>query len=180
MRIRSVHTVNTTLAVSALITAAALTSACGTSGAGKSDKAQSTVTGSAAGSAGSANAAVPATAVSVKVQDSSLGPILTDQDGRTLYAFLNDKNGSSSCTGTCIATWPALISTAPAGAGAGTQAALLSQTTRAEGTSQATYNKWPLYYYVGDTSPGAVDGEGLDGVWFAVGADGKLVQPAAG
>jgi len=154
--------------ISALISVAALTAACGASGSAKTEaKAQTTVTGST-------------TAVGVKVQDSSLGPILTDQDGRTLYAFLNDKNGASSCTDTCVATWPALVSTAPAGAGTGIQGALLSQTTRAEGTSQATYNKWPLYYYVGDTAPGAVDGEGLDGVWFAVGADGKLVRPAAG
>jgi predicted lipoprotein with Yx(FWY)xxD motif len=117
--------------------------------------------------------------VRVQVADSSLGPILTDQDGRTLYAFTNDKGGTSSCTGSCIATWPALISKQAATAGSGTDRALLSQTTRAEGTAQATYNNWPLYYYVGDVGPGDVDGQGIDGVWFVVGADGKLIRTAS-
>src|SRR5579859_1490394 len=98
-------------------------------------------------------AAAAAGAVTVKVSDSSLGPILTDQNGRTLYAFTHDKGATSTCTAGCIATWPALISRDPAGVGSGAQAALLSQTTRAEGTSQATYNNWPLYYYVGDQAP---------------------------
>jgi predicted lipoprotein with Yx(FWY)xxD motif len=122
-------------------------------------------------------AAAPASAtVRVQVEQSSLGPILTDQDGRTLYAFTNDKNATSSCTGQCIATWPALVSRQPAEVGYGADKSLLSQTTRAEGTAQATYNNWPLYYYVGDTGPGDVDGQGVDGVWFVVGPDGKLVK----
>lgn len=171
MRVRSV------LTVSALIAFGAATAACGasSSGYGSSSAKPANVTSPTAPGA-PAGAAVAA--VAVKVSDSSLGPILTDGEGRTLYAFLNDKNGSSTCTGTCVATWPALVSTGPAGAGGGIQAALLSQTARAEGTSQATYNKWPLYYYVGDTAAGDVDGQGLDGVWFAIAADGKLVKPA--
>lgn len=42
-----------------------------------------------------------------------------------------------------------------------------------------TYGDWPLYYYVGDTVPGDVNGQGLDGEWFAVAPDGKLVRKAA-
>jgi predicted lipoprotein with Yx(FWY)xxD motif len=122
-------------------------------------------------------AATPA-GVRVEVEDSSLGPILTDQDGRTLYAFANDKGGTSTCTGDCIATWPALSSGRPATAGNGADKALLAQTVRAEGTAQTTYGDWPLYYYAGDQGPGDVDGQGVDGVWFAVGADGKLVKTA--
>ncbi|MET7747739.1 hypothetical protein [Micromonospora sp. NPDC005367] len=52
----------------------------------------------------------------------------------------------------------------------------LSQTDRAAGTNQATYGDWPLYYYVGDLGPGDVDGQGVDGVWFVVGADGKIIR----
>jgi predicted lipoprotein with Yx(FWY)xxD motif len=112
----------------------------------------------------------------VRIEQSSLGPILTDQNGRTLYAFTDDKGGTSSCAGQCIATWPALVSRQPVTAGDGANKALLSQTTRAEGTTQATYSEWPLYYYVGDVGPGDVDGQGVDGVWFVVGADGKLIK----
>ncbi len=114
--------------------------------------------------------------VRVEIAQSSLGPILTDQNGRTLYAFTNDKDGNSSCTGQCIATWPALISRQPATAGSGIDKALLSQTTRSEGTVQATYGGWPLYYYVGDVGPGDVDGQNVDDKWFVVGADGKLIK----
>ena len=170
MRFRSV------LTASALIAVGAVTAACGASGSGYGSGSGSGKPASAFSS--TAPAAPAAAAAAVKVSDSSLGPILTDQNGRTLYAFLNDKNGTSSCAGTCVATWPALVGTGSAGAGGGVRAALLSQTARAEGTSQATYNKWPLYYYVGDTAAGDVDGQGLDGVWFAVTADGKLVKPA--
>jgi predicted lipoprotein with Yx(FWY)xxD motif len=116
--------------------------------------------------------------VAVKVAESSLGPILTDQDGRTLYAFTKDKDGNSTCTGQCIATWPALASAGAVTAATGADKALLSQTTRGEGTTQATYGNWPLYYYVGDAGPGDVDGQGVDDVWFVIGADGKLVKTA--
>jgi predicted lipoprotein with Yx(FWY)xxD motif len=127
-----------------------------------------------------ANAAAPHAAgnASIKISMSSLGNILTDQSGRTLYAFTNDKNGASSCTGGCIATWPALASKEKVTAAAGVNPALLKETKRAEGTGQATYGAWPLYYYAGDMGPGDVDGQGVDGVWFVVGADGKLIKTA--
>jgi predicted lipoprotein with Yx(FWY)xxD motif len=153
-----------------LVALCAMVTACGGSTKATDHAASQAVT------TGATSAAAAPTGI--KISDSSLGPILTDQDGRTLYAFLNDKNGASSCSGTCVATWPALITKTPAAVGDGAQASLLSQTTRAEGTSQAAYNKWPLYYYAGDAAPGSVDGEGLGGVWFALGADGKLVKPA--
>jgi predicted lipoprotein with Yx(FWY)xxD motif len=49
-------------------------------------------------------------------------------------------------------------------------------TTRADGTVQATYGNWPLYYYVGDHGFGDIDGQGVDGVWFVIGTDGKLIK----
>ncbi|KAA2247293.1 hypothetical protein F0L68_40290 [Solihabitans fulvus] len=115
-------------------------------------------------------------AVGVRVSDSSLGPILTDQSGRTLYAFVRDSGGASTCADQCVATWPALVSRDAVSAGAGADQKLLSRTTRAEGTTQASYGKWPLYYYAGDLGPGDVDGQGVDGVWFAIGRDGTLVK----
>ena len=133
--------------------------------------------GSPARPAAQASTPVPSS-VQVETAQSSLGPILTDQNGRTLYAFVNDKGGTSSCTGDCIATWPALVSRQPVTAGTGAEKSLLAQTIRTEGTAQATYNNWPLYYYVGDVGPGDVDGQGVDGAWFVVGADGKLVKTA--
>jgi predicted lipoprotein with Yx(FWY)xxD motif len=116
---------------------------------------------------------------SIKISQSSLGPILTDQNGRTLYAFTNDKNRSSSCSGQCIATWPALAGSKAVTVTSGAQKSLVGETKRTEGTLQATYGQWPLYYYAGDMNAGDVDGQGVDGVWFVIGADGKLIKRAA-
>lgn len=124
-----------------------------------------------------ANSPAPSV-VSVKVADSALGPILVDGTGRTLYGFTKDKPGATNCDTACIAVWPALI--APrVQAGSGVDTKLLTQTRLAQGADQATYGDWPLYYYVGDAVPGDVNGQGLDGEWFVVGADGKFVKRPA-
>src|SRR6187399_3227975 len=102
----------------------------------------------------------------VKIGQSSLGPILTDQTGRTLYAFAADKEGQSSCTEDCLASWPALTSDKPFTVGDGADSKQLSAIKRTEGTEQATYNGWPMYYYVGDQAPGDIDGQNVDGLWF--------------
>jgi predicted lipoprotein with Yx(FWY)xxD motif len=129
--------------------------------------------------AGQQPGAAPADAnkLVVKATRTGLGTILTDAHGRTLYAFTKDKDGASSCAGPCIATWPALISASAPEAGEGVTSALLGTTDRAEGTVQATYQEWPLYYYVGDIQAGDTTGQGLNGVWFVVNAaDGTLVK----
>jgi predicted lipoprotein with Yx(FWY)xxD motif len=36
----------------------------------------------------------------------TLGSILTDKTGRTLYVFANDAAGANTCTGGCEAVWP--------------------------------------------------------------------------
>jgi predicted lipoprotein with Yx(FWY)xxD motif len=116
-------------------------------------------------------------ALAIKASQSSLGTILTDQDGNTLYAFTNDKGGTSSCSGACIATWPAAASKAAPKAGTGVNPALFGSITRTEGVVQATYNKWPLYYYAGDATAGETGGQGVNGVWFVVNAaNGKLIR----
>ncbi|MGP4003861.1 COG4315 family predicted lipoprotein [Streptomyces sp. 8N706] len=108
--------------------------------------------------------------------DSEAGRILVDQSGRTLYGFTKDKEGADACKADCIAVWPALTSTSEVKAGGGARTSLLHGTERAQGAVQATYGEWPLYYYVGDTAPGDLNGQGLDGEWFVVAADGKLIK----
>ncbi|QNP63488.1 COG4315 family predicted lipoprotein [Streptomyces genisteinicus] len=128
--------------------------------------------GSGSGS-GSGSEAAPA---SVTTAESGLGPILVDGNGRTLYAFTKDKPGTTSCDADCIAVWPAFTSAAELTATGTADPALLGETRLGEGADQAVYGDWPLYYYVGDVLPGDVNGQGLDGEWFAVAADGTLVK----
>jgi predicted lipoprotein with Yx(FWY)xxD motif len=117
----------------------------------------------------------------VKVANSDLGAILTDAGGRTLYAFTKDGKGTgrSACAGECIATWPAVTASGTPLAGAGANATLLATIQRDDGTTQVSYNGWPLYLFGGDGQPGQTLGQGLNGVWFVVSPQGKLVRGAA-
>ena len=130
--------------------------------------------GTAAPAAPTTTAAQEASGATVAVADSSLGDVLVDADGRTLYAFTKDQGDQSACRGECAANWPALTGTATAGTGA--EAGLLSSAMQASGSSQVTYGGKPLYYFAGDKGPGDTKGQGLNGVWWVVKGDGSLVQ----
>lgn len=105
-------------------------------------------------------------------------PFLVDAQGRTLYLFANDaqNSGTSACTGDCLAAWPAVIVNGTPTAGLGVDPSLLGTITRDDGTMQATYNGWPLYYYSADTAPGQMAGQGMEGVWFLVSNTGSAIQ----
>jgi predicted lipoprotein with Yx(FWY)xxD motif len=114
----------------------------------------------------------------VAVASSSLGDILVDAEGMSLYVFLNDEQGgSSTCYDDCESAWPPLVG--PAAAGDGADESLLSTTEREDGTQQVTYNGWPLYYYAADTKAGDTTGQGVGDVWFAVDPAGEAVKAAA-
>ena len=105
----------------------------------------------------------------VSVADSSLGPILVDGDGMTLYMFAPDNAGPSTCTDQCLEAWPALAG--PATAGEGVDASLLGTAPRPEdGSEQATCDGWPLYTFVQDAAPGDVNGQGANDVWYVLDA----------
>jgi predicted lipoprotein with Yx(FWY)xxD motif len=133
--------------------------------------------GAAAPAAPETTAAQEASGATVAVASSSLGQILVDAEGRTLYAFTKDKGDQSACSGECATNWPAL--TGPATAGTGAQAALLSTSTQANGTSQVTYDGRPLYHFAGDAKPGDTNGQAVGNVWFVLTANGELVQEKA-
>jgi len=111
-----------------------------------------------------------------------LGTILVDGQGRTLYLFEPDKQtGQSTCYGNCATGWPPLL--LPAGvskpvAGAEVNASLLGITHRTGGATQVTYNKWPLYLWIGDSAAGQATGQALDndgGLWYVLSASGVAI-----
>ncbi|HZT92308.1 MAG TPA: hypothetical protein VFA05_09740 [Gaiellaceae bacterium] len=115
----------------------------------------------------------------VQVRTTSLGRILVDAHGRTLYLFAPDKPSRSVCYGTCATYWPPLTTTSRRVAGVGVKAALLGTTKRRDGTLQVTYAGHPLYRYVGDKKPGQTSGEGVNasgGLWWAVSPAGAAVK----
>jgi predicted lipoprotein with Yx(FWY)xxD motif len=162
------------LAIAAFLAALTLAAAaCG----GNNNNESSGTAATAAPAGPTTTAAQKAGGTTVAVASSTLGNILVDGDGRTLYAFTKDKGDQSACSGDCATSWPAL--TGPATAGTGVQASLLSTSMQANGTSQVTYGGKPLYYFAGDAKPGDTNGQDVGNVWFALTADGELVKEKA-
>jgi predicted lipoprotein with Yx(FWY)xxD motif len=68
-------------------------------------------------------------------------------------------------------------------AGGSVQASNLSTTTRANGAKQVTYNGHPLYYFIGDSGAGMLNGQGSDGFgakWWLVGPSGSAITTSSG
>jgi predicted lipoprotein with Yx(FWY)xxD motif len=123
-----------------------------------------------------------AQSASVNVAPSSLGRILVDAHGKTLYLWAHDKGHTSTCNGQCAKYWPPLVTGGKPKAGAGARGALVGTTRRADGRTQVTYHGHPLYYFAGDKRAGDVKGEGLTGFggrWDPVSAAGAAVRKAA-
>jgi predicted lipoprotein with Yx(FWY)xxD motif len=118
-------------------------------------------------------AASPAGPAEVKAQDTSLGKILVDGKGMTLYLFEKDKGSKPTCTGECATAWPPLLTTEKPTAGTGVNGAWLGVADRSDGTKQVTYHGWPLYHYAKDTKPGDMNGQGVSefgAKWYVVDA----------
>jgi len=115
----------------------------------------------------------------VAIAKSRLGRILVDSKGITLYDFVKDKRGASSCYGACAALWPPLITKGKPHAGHGVRASLLGTTKRKDGKLEVTYNGHPLYYFVSDRKPGQTTGQGVNqfgGPWWVLSPAGKEIH----
>ncbi|QAY60952.1 hypothetical protein ET475_13775 [Microbacterium protaetiae] len=132
---------------------------------------------------GGANAYGPATSSSasgsavLSTADSSLGTIVIDGSGMTVYMFDDDTKGTttSACTGTCLVNWPPVLTdgSVPSLRGVSGQVGLIDAAT---GKKQVTLDGWPLYYYAGDRRAGDVNGQGVGGIWWVLGADGTEIR----
>ena len=115
--------------------------------------------------AGVAHAATVTTISTAK--NAKVGTYLVS--GKTVYTL----QGGKPCNAQCLTIWPAV--TLPAGvtkaqAGTGVNASKLDTKKTSSGALQVTYGGKPLYFFVGDTSPGQVNGNVTDkfGKWTAV------------
>ena len=107
------------------------------------------------------------------VNNPTLGSILVNSSGFTLYHLVPEQNGHVLCTGMCTQLWGPLL--LPSGVTAPTAApgitGTLGVTTRPEGGQQVTYNGWPLYTFARDQKAGDTNGEAFFKVWFVVRAE---------
>jgi len=141
----------------------------------------STASPSTSGSSGTPSATgangITVNAVSVGM----LGTALVDAQGKTLYILSADQGGKVTCTGSaCTSIWPPLL--VPTGgtvsAGTGVTASMLGTVKTPSGAMQATYNKWPLYTYTGDSGSGQANGQGINsfgGIWHPIAPTGQAI-----
>ena len=89
----------------------------------------------------------------------------------TLYVFVPDDAGPSTCEGDCLAAWPALAG--PATAGDGVDAALLGTApgpTTAPSRPPTTAGRCTTSPRT--SAPGDVNGQGVGDIWYVVDPSG--------
>ena len=117
------------------------------------------------------------------VANDQIGDFVTDGAGRTLYRFDNDtqKPPKSNCNGQCADAWPPLLIKSPGKIFPdGIDPQLIGYVERADHTCQVTINGWPVYYFIADAKPGDINGQGINGKWFAVSPTGAKTKAIPG
>jgi predicted lipoprotein with Yx(FWY)xxD motif len=123
-----------------------------------------------------------ATAPNAMVQLSRGSPsYLVDANGASLY-FLEGNTDGTRCDATCERAWPPAMG-AHADAGPGIAAGMIGALPRADGRSQLTYSRQPLYRYAGDAGAGRTSGHQVQdrsGRWSLLSPNGKALahEPA--
>ena len=131
--------------------------------------------GSSNSSSGSTSASTPASpsstssaAVIKTASNPSLGTVLVNGQGMTLYALSAERGGKWICTSSgCLQVWhPVTVSAGSVPTGT----ASLGVIKRPDGTTQVTYKGRPLYTFAQDHAPGQANGQGVKdvGTWSAV------------
>jgi predicted lipoprotein with Yx(FWY)xxD motif len=110
--------------------------------------------------------------------NSSLGQVLTDSAGKTIYRFATDSPGHSACTGTCLQYWPPVPAPASLPSSVEGVTAPLGSISRSDGTKQLTVSGYPVYTYASDKAAGDTTGQGLNlsgGLWWVISPAGAEV-----
>jgi len=115
----------------------------------------------------------------VSTAKTSLGRLIVNSNGHTLYLFEKDRNGKSACSGQCATFWPPLITSGKPSVTGGAKASLIGTTKRADGRLQVTYNHHPLYTFAKDKKAGQTTGEGVNAFgaeWYGVSTAGSKID----
>jgi predicted lipoprotein with Yx(FWY)xxD motif len=156
--------------VGGAVAAAATVAACSSAASSTAAAPAASPTGASSSSTG---AGASAGGTVITTAKSSAGTFLTNGSGRAVYLWVKDTGDMSNCNGACAGAWPPVTTTATATASGSAKASDIGTITRSDGTKQVTYDGHPLYYFSGDSGPGAASGQGSD----AFGAKWWLVAP---
>ena len=138
---------------------------------------------SSGGSPASSAPVPPSTGDAVSAQPTSLGTILVNGQGRTVYVFANDKTTASTCNGACAADWPPVTAPSPLPTSVPGVSGALGSTTRSDGSHQLTVAGHPVYTFSGDSAAGQTNGQGITlngGLWTVVSPAGAPEAHPAG
>ncbi len=171
------HALRRSALPAALFAAIAIVAACSSGGAATAAPSVAAPSSEAPSAAASSEAPAAMTA-EINLADSSLGQIIVDGDGKTLYMFQPDEAGTPTCYDDCATAWPPLLADDPASvtAGTGLDATKITVVDRTDGGKQVKYGNWTLYYFANDAAAGDVKGQGLNDVWYVVGPDGEPIK----
>ncbi len=147
---------------------------CGNTGSPPADQPAAAAADTATSDTATGGDAMAAGTVAIATTD--LGDVLVGAGGMTLYMYDPDKQGDSTCYNRCATSWPPLLVDGDPVAGAGVDATLLGTTERTDGTTQVTYDGWPLYYWAQDAAAGDVTGQAVNGVWWVLKASGEPIR----
>ena len=156
------------------LAASFLLAACGSSSSSSTTSSAASIQPATEASSSSSNAAV------VKTSSNSLGTILVDSQGMTLYHLSGEVNGKFICTSSaCVGVWHPLI--APSSGTPSGEGASLGTVKRPEGKMQVTYKGTPLYTFAQDKQAGEANGQGIKdvGTWSAVTASSSSTPAAS-
>jgi predicted lipoprotein with Yx(FWY)xxD motif len=127
---------------------ATLAAACGSSSSGGT---QSVSQGSGGSSSASQNAS------GLTTQSTSIGTVVADAKGRTVYELVGDPVSNTKCTGACQSIWPPVMS----------------------GGKIAVVHGHPVFTYARDTATGQTTGQGVKdtwGLWLALDSKGQPIS----
>jgi predicted lipoprotein with Yx(FWY)xxD motif len=115
---------------------------------------------------------VPPGPVTIEVADTTIGPVLTDDTGRSLYVFLLDDAHTIACLDDCRNTWAPVLIDGKLGLPDEVHRSLFDRRELDDDTTQLAIAGQPLYRYAGDLEPGDMAGQGLETLWYLVAPDG--------
>ncbi|MFG1633450.1 COG4315 family predicted lipoprotein [Pseudonocardia alni] len=124
---------------------------------------------------------LPGAGTTIDVVTSTAGAVLADGQGRVLYARVP----AGECAGECLAQWPAYVAEGvphPARPALNPLRTEVIGTTATAGGEQVTYAGHVLHRFAGDTTPGAVTGQGVEafgGTWLPLNPNGDPVPAPA-
>jgi len=131
-----------------------------------------------AGAALASSAHTSASSTVISTRHTSLGTILVNAKGMTLYLNTGDKPPKFACSGGCLQAWPAVKAVGTLKATPPAKTADLGSVK--DGSFKiVTYNGHPLYTFTGDAKPGQVTGEGSNGFFVVTPAGVKKAPNAA-